>query len=108
MQLSIQLLQLREVGRKGQPVGLSTAFVARLTCSIDANATFMNAGKNSKKLSMIGYSALNLFVKPSTHEPISSKVEPEFTLNEGDFQIPIYSGVPSKKTKWSVSNLERG
>eukprot|EP00960_Hanusia_phi_P066912 766507-Hanusia_phi.AAC.7 len=63
------------------------------TLLVQVNA--LERRKDSFRTSILGFSALNIFIDPTTKEQPTSTQVSEFVLNEGSFQLPIFrSGVP--------------
>lgn len=58
---------------------------------------------NSRRPVIVGYALLALFLDIETQEQPSRPSVPQFILNEGGFQLPLFANIPLADTSSDVS-----
>jgi hypothetical protein len=63
--------------------------------------------RNEKTLKLVGTSAINLFLDEHTHQQPFSGHNRAFFLNEGAFQLPIYTTFPDANIALSMERFAK-
>lgn len=63
--------------------------------------------RNDKSLKVVGTSAINLFIDQRTRKQPLTGHDREFFLNEGSFQLPIYTTFPDANGALSMERFAK-
>jgi hypothetical protein len=56
---------------------------------------------------IVGYAAINMFLQPNRKTQPVSPNEPDYMLNKGCFQIPIYCQEPYRKPPFNIESFKK-